>query len=68
MKFAKIRFEDRKARIRAVGGLAKRAKVVALRGGVFIVPDPALEWLASEKIPFTFIESLNQQPKCACRC
>ena len=38
----------------------QRAKVVALRGGLFIVPDPALEWLVSQKIPYTLVESLNQ--------
>jgi hypothetical protein len=38
----------------------QRAKVVALRGGYFIVPEPALKWLASEGIPYTLIESLNQ--------
>jgi hypothetical protein len=47
MKFAKIQFETKDARVRAVQGLMQRAKVTALRGGVFIVPEPALEWLAS---------------------
>ena len=60
MKFAKIRFDSRDARVRAVEGLMQRAKVVALKGGVFIVPDPALEWLASQNISYTLIESLNQ--------
>ncbi len=60
MKFAKIRFESRAARVRGVSGLMQRAKVVALRGGLFIVPDPALEWLVSQKIPYTLVESLNQ--------
>ena len=60
MKFAKIRFESRAARVRAVEGLVQRAKVVALKGGIFIVPDPALEWLAAQNIPYTLVESLNQ--------
>jgi hypothetical protein len=60
MKFAKIRFESRDARVRAVEGLMQRAKVVALKGGIFIVPDPALEWLASQQIAYTLLESLNQ--------
>jgi len=60
MKFAKIRFESRADRVRAVGTLMRRAKVVALRDGVFIVPAPALECLASEEIPFTMLQSLNQ--------
>lgn len=60
MKFAKIRFESREARARAVGGLSKRAKVVALRGGIFIVPDPALDWLTAQNIPYILIEALNQ--------
>ena len=38
----------------------QRAKVVALKGGVFIVPDRALEWLRSQNIGYTVIESLNQ--------
>lgn len=60
MKFAKIRFVSREARVRGVEGLMQRAKVVALKGGVFIVPDPALEWLASQSIEYTLLESLNQ--------
>ena len=60
MKFAKIRFVSRDARVRAVEGLMQRAKVVALKGGIFIVPDPALKWLASQNISYTLLESLNQ--------
>ena len=60
MKFAKIRFDSRDARVRAVEGLMQRAKVVALKGGIFIVPNPALEWLASQNIAYTLLESLNQ--------
>src|SRR5437667_2461986 len=60
MKFAKIRFETRAARVRALEALMQRAKVVALKGGVFIVPDRALEWLRSQNIGYTVIESLNQ--------
>ena len=60
MKFAKIQFESRADRVRAVEGLMHRAKVVALRGGLFIVPEPALEWLTLQNIPYTLLESLNQ--------
>ena len=60
MKFAKIRFDSRDARVRAVEGLMQRARVVALKGGIFIVPNPALEWLASQNIAYTLLESLNQ--------
>jgi hypothetical protein len=60
MKFAKIQFESREARVRAVEGLMHRTKLVALRGGLFIVPKPALEWLALQNIPYTLLESLNQ--------
>ena len=60
MKFARIQFETRAARVRAVQGLMQRARVVVLRGGNFIVPEPALEWLASQNIPYTMLESLNQ--------
>ena len=60
LKFAKIQFETREARLRAVEGLMHRAKVVALRGSCFIVPEPALEWLAAQGIPYIMLESLNQ--------
>ena len=60
MKFAKIQFETREARVQAVRGLMKRAKVVALRDGVFIVPEPALDWLTSQQIPYTVLQPLNQ--------
>ena len=60
MRFAKIQFESREARVRAVQGLMQRAKVVALRDGIFIVPEPALQWLASESIPYTLIQMVNQ--------
>jgi hypothetical protein len=60
MKFAKIRFDSPDARVRGVEGLMQRAKVVALKGGIFIVPNPALEWLASQNIAYTLLESLNQ--------
>jgi hypothetical protein len=60
MKFAKIQFESRVDRVRAVEGLMHRAKVVALRGGLLIVPEPALEWLTLQNIPYTLLESLNQ--------
>ncbi len=60
MKFAKIQFESNEARVRAVQGLMQRAKVTALRGGVFIVPKAALEWLSSQNIPYILLESLNQ--------
>jgi hypothetical protein len=60
MKFAKIRFESRDARLQAVEGLMKRAKVVALKGGIFIVPNPALEWLTAQNIAYTLLETLNQ--------
>jgi hypothetical protein len=38
----------------------QRAKVVALRDGILIVPEPAIEWLASEQIPYTLMRWLNQ--------
>ena len=60
MKFAKIQFETREARVQAVHGLMKRAKVVALRDGVFIVPEPALDWLTSQQIPYTLLQPLDQ--------
>jgi len=60
MKFAKIRFETRAERVRVVEALMHRAKVVALKGGIFIVPDLALEWLNTQKIAYTLLEKVNQ--------
>jgi hypothetical protein len=37
-----------------------RAKVVALKGGIFIVPDLALDWLNTQKIAYTLLEKVNQ--------
>ena len=60
MKFAKIRFETRAERVRVVEALMHWAKVVALKGGIFIVPDLALEWLNTQKIAYTLLEKVNQ--------
>jgi hypothetical protein len=60
MKFAKIRFENRAERVKAVEALMHRAKVVALKGGIFIVPDLALDWLNTQKIAYTLLEKVNQ--------
>ena len=60
MKFAKIRFENRAERVKAVEALMQRAKVVALKGGIFIVPDLALDWLNTQKIAYTLLEKVNQ--------
>ena len=60
MKFAKIQFEDRLSAAKALVGMAQRGRVVGLRDHVFIVPEPALGWLAENSLPYKFIESLNQ--------
>ncbi len=60
MKFAKIQFESRDVCARALHGMMQRGKVVGLRDQVFIVPEPALEWLAAEGLPYKLIEMVNQ--------
>jgi len=37
-----------------------RAKVVVLREGVFIVPEPALEGLTAQGVSYTLLQWLNQ--------
>lgn len=60
MKFAKIQFESAEDRVRAVEELMQRAKVVVLREGTFIVPEPALEWLTEQHVAYTVLQRLNQ--------
>jgi len=60
VKFAKIQFESAEDRVRAVADLMPRAKVVVLRDGLFIVPEPALEGLAAQQVAFTVLQWLNQ--------
>lgn len=60
MKFAKIRFDSRGDCAQALHGLMQRGRVTVLRDQVFIVPAPALEWLASEKLPHTLIQTMNE--------
>jgi hypothetical protein len=60
VKFAKIQFESADDRVRAVADLMQRAKVVALREGVFIVPEPALEGLIAQRVSYRVLQWLNQ--------
>ena len=60
MKFAKIQFESPEDRVRAVAELMERAKVVVLREGIFIVPEPALEALTAQQVSYTVLQWLNQ--------
>ena len=48
MKFAKIQFESREVCAKALHGLMQRGRVTVLRDQIFIVPEPALDWLAAE--------------------
>ena len=59
MKFAKIQFEDRDACAKALSGLMQRGRITVLRDQIFIVPEPALEWLASEKLSYKFLQPMN---------
>ncbi len=60
MKFAKIKFASRDSSAKALHGLMQRGRVTVLRDQVFIVPAPALEWLASEQLPYTLLQMMNQ--------
>ena len=59
MKFAKIHFESRETSIKAFHGLTQRGRVIGLRNQTFIVPEPALEWLASVQLPYQLIEWMS---------
>lgn len=60
MKFAKVQFPSSEARVRALELLMPRAKVVALRDSIYIVPEPALALLTGDNIPHRVLESLHQ--------
>ena len=60
MKFAKIYFDDDLIAARALVGMAQRGRVVGLRDHQFIVPEPALDWLAENSLPYNLITWLNQ--------
>jgi hypothetical protein len=47
-----IHFADRETEVRALAFLVGRYSGKVLRGGLHIVPEPALEALASQNIPF----------------
>ena len=59
MKFAKIQFESREVCGKALHGLMQRGRVTVLRDQIFIVPAPALDWLAAEKLPYKLIRAMN---------
>ncbi len=48
-----IQFPDRETEIRGLAVLLNRFSGKVLRGGLHIVPEPALEALTSAKIPYT---------------
>jgi hypothetical protein len=60
MRFAKIHFEDPDVAAKALVGMAQRGRVIGLRDHVFIVPEPALGWLAENSLPYRLIAWLNQ--------
>jgi hypothetical protein len=60
MKFAKIRFDSREVCAAALHGLMQRGRITVLRDQIFIVPTPALEWLAAEQLPYTLLQEMNQ--------
>jgi hypothetical protein len=60
MRFAKVQFDSRADCSKALYGLMQRGRVVALRDYVFIVPEPALEWLTSENVSYQHLQWLTQ--------
>jgi hypothetical protein len=48
-----IQFPDRETEIKGLAVLMKRFSGKVLRGGLHIVPEPALEALKAENIPYT---------------
>jgi len=59
MKFAKIKFDDRGTAAEALVGMAQRGRVTVLPEDVFIVPEPALEWLTAQRLSYRLLERLN---------
>ncbi len=60
MKFVKVEFPSEKDAGEALVGLMRRGRVTCLRDGTFIVPLPALNWLAEHGIPHSVVQRLNQ--------
>jgi hypothetical protein len=48
-----IQFPDRETEIKGLAVLMSRFSGKVLRGGLHIVPEPALEVLTAQKIPYT---------------
>ena len=48
-----IQFPDRETEIKGLAILMSRFSAKVLRGGVHFVPEPALEALTAEKMPYT---------------
>ncbi|HKA06918.1 MAG TPA: hypothetical protein VKD71_06640 [Gemmataceae bacterium] len=48
-----IEFPDRETEIKGLAVLMSRFSGKVLRGGLHIVPEPALQALTAEKIPYT---------------
>ena len=48
-----IQFPDREAEIKGLAVLMSRFSGKVLRGGLHIVPEPALDVLTAQKIPYT---------------
>ena len=59
MKFAKVHFPSRDVSAKALYGLMQRGKIIGLRNRTFIVPEPALAWLDSEKLPYELVARMN---------
>jgi hypothetical protein len=60
VKFAKIHIEDGEIAAKALVGMAQRGRVIGLRDHVFIVPEPALDWLKENSLSYRLVAWLNQ--------
>jgi hypothetical protein len=52
-----IQFPDRETEIKRLAVLMSRFSGKVLRGGLHIVPEPALQVLTAENIPYTVTEN-----------
>jgi hypothetical protein len=56
MTMVLIQFPDRETEIKGLAVLMTRFSGKVLRGGLHVVPEPALEALTSQNIPYTVKE------------
>ena len=60
MKFAKVKFDSDEVCAEAIHEISRHGQVVMLRGDFFIIPEPAVAWMDSQKISYELVEWMNQ--------